>query len=186
MRNDTLRRLAEILALIDSAKPDAVVRAIRQAKELSGSMSGRHFKSPYQRQGYDYYAGLEDMIDEADRDGDAVVFVYGTLKMGKGNSHLMHAAEYCGEGVVDDYGLLDGAFPYAIPQLGATVEGELYRITDQHTMDRLDMLEGYPIHYTRDYVKVKTEMGDTGAWMYVASDGVIERSHDYKLTSRWD
>ena len=57
-----------------------------------------------------------------------------------------------------------------IPDLGNCVEGALY-LTDEKAISRLDVFEGYPVHYRRDEVTVVTEDGrEINAFVYIAND----------------
>ena len=91
------------------------------------------------------------------------VFVYGTLKNGFSNFHVMQraGAVYVGDSVIDRYDMYDlGAFP-AVVQTGQPhlVYGEVYDVED---MTPLDYLEGYPDFYDRE--EVMTSYGY--AWVY--------------------
>jgi gamma-glutamylcyclotransferase (GGCT)/AIG2-like uncharacterized protein YtfP len=69
------------------------------------------------------------------------VFVYGTLKKGEGNHHLLENSECLGEGYVK--GMLCNI--HGLPALvegNNDVPGELYSV-DGDTLERLDRLEGY-------------------------------------------
>ena len=84
-----------------------------------------------------------------------MVFVYGTLKLGRGNDGLLRAdtTENIGPATVKGLNLIysgnDGGFPVAYKDDDATVIGELYSV-DDHTKSRLDILEGVPYMYTRE------------------------------------
>lgn len=79
------------------------------------------------------------------------VFVYGTLKTGHGNHHLLEDSVFVGKRahflpfILKDL----GPFPIAVPsQSNHTIQGEEY-IVDEQTLQRLDRLEGYPDFYNR-------------------------------------
>lgn len=95
-----------------------------------------------------------------------LVFVYGTLKQGYGNHRLLTEAEKLGTAIVQDVTLYDMGFPVAIDSDGDFVTGEVYRVDDEETMQRLDWLEGYPSFYDRKLVD--TEHGQ--AWMYFQTE----------------
>ena len=72
-----------------------------------------------------------------------LVFVYGTLKKGRGNHGLLRDAEYIGQfSTIDNkWGLIElGAFPGMIPA-DNNVVGEVYRVSKE-TLASLDRLEG--------------------------------------------
>lgn len=190
MRNDTIRRVAEILRLMDEARygpgdsEDELRRAVEQAALLTGDMDEGSDPLTPNHYHYDYHAGLKRLI--TDSYDYAHVFVYGTLKRGFGNNRILKdgGADFVGEGRVQGYGLVDGGIPYAIRRDDTYTDGELFRVLDQHTMDRLDRLEGYPNHYSRDFVKVEIEGRMVGAWIYVYD--TPERYADAPVVHRWD
>lgn len=100
---------------------------------------------------------------------NCVVFVYGTLMSGMGNSYLLDKATYLGPAKVPgllyangipfgkyDGDVMDGAVSY--------IEGELYEV-DEVTLARLDRLESYspgkkalPNWYDRIQIDTKNGM----------------------------
>lgn len=97
------------------------------------------------------------------------LFVYGTLKQGFHNHHVLgDNAKYISEGVVFGLRLHEGpGFPYAFKtnDYTNTTIGEVYEIDDV-SFARCDRLEGYPRHYTRSMVEVITSAGKVNAWVY--------------------
>ena len=89
-----------------------------------------------------------------------LVFVYGTLKRGEPNYHLIKPGSSSGKSELVGTGYTENKFPlviatkYNIPHLldavgkGEFVTGELYSV-DQSMLDQLDILEGIPKHYQR-------------------------------------
>jgi len=110
------------------------------------------------------------------------VFVYGTLKSGEPNHHWMTETEN-GSGILRWRGTTCQKYPlviasrYNIPFLldvagqGHNIHGEVYEI-DEKKLAYLDILENYPILYTRKVVDIivenETESGTTikQAWTY--------------------
>lgn len=81
------------------------------------------------------------------------VFVYGTLKKGFGNHGFLKNSKYLGTDMVDDHTLVRGiGFPYMVEMKGGDVAGEVYEV-NKATMEKLDMLEGYPSHYQKKEVE---------------------------------
>lgn len=94
------------------------------------------------------------------------VFVYGSLKNGKGNHRLLSGSKYLGRCYVEGrHRLLSlGGFPGLVksddlePQ---KVVGEVYQVNEE-TLQSLDWLEGHPRFYCRE--KVPTPFKN--AWAY--------------------
>lgn len=88
------------------------------------------------------------------------IFVYGTLKLGGSNNHLLEGAEFISKVVTyEDYDLMNyGGFPCMSPESleGNRVRGQLFRIQEQH-LERMDRLEGHPDFYYRSVVEVVSE-----------------------------
>ncbi len=106
------------------------------------------------------------------------VAVYGSLKKGRGNHHILHNAEYLGEIKIEPkFTLVSlGGFPGLVPNGTQEVKGELYKVDDE-TMRRLDWLEGHPHFYVREVVN--TDKGE--AWVYRLSDGYLGRTQGRNL-----
>jgi len=85
------------------------------------------------------------------------VFVYGSLKKGYGNHHLLEDAEYVGnaETVSSNYTMYSlGAFP-GVTEGGTTcITGEVYRV-DDNELASLHRLEGHPTFYKAVNKQVK-------------------------------
>lgn len=108
-----------------------------------------------------------DVIDiDIDIEDKVKVFVYGTLKRGYGNNHLLEKSVYLGKAHTTDKWVMinnhSGTFPYLLfeDDTGEYVEGEVY-LVDTHTKDKLDMLEGVPFHYVEEKINVTYEDGTT-------------------------
>lgn len=108
-----------------------------------------------------------------------LVFVYGTLKYGYGNwKWCLSNEEYLGPSVTADRFVMGNVgFPYIFPEdkvsglvdddLLKPVLGDLFKVSDDQTMVRLDHLEGEGYHYHRKLIQ--TAQGET-AWIYVNLD----------------
>jgi gamma-glutamylaminecyclotransferase len=83
------------------------------------------------------------------------VFVYGTLKKGFSNHHLLSCAKFIGTAVTEKhYALYEAGLPYVISgEQVSTIHGEVY-LVDQVTLAILDNLEGHPNFYKREQVHV--------------------------------
>jgi len=83
------------------------------------------------------------------------VFVYGTLKRGHGNNHVLGDSTFLGTGeTVARCRLFNSGFPVLRPgdknhaELNRPVRGELFEVSEE-TLDRLDRLEGEGRMYFR-------------------------------------
>lgn len=101
--------------------------------------------------------------------GMHTVAVYGTLKSGFGNHHLLADSYSLGDGhTVDPYPMIVNGIPYLIDDAGTghRVTVEVYRVTDD-TLAHLDSLEGHPNWYVRRKMQVQLVKGGTvSAWVY--------------------
>lgn len=77
------------------------------------------------------------------------VFVYGTLKSGYGNNRLLHQESLVTPGITTrHFYLVDVGFPFAISEKVAgnrgvlPVRGEVWTLSNELTLARLDSLEG--------------------------------------------
>lgn len=101
------------------------------------------------------------------------LFVYGTLRTGQSNHHLLRQATKLGPcQLISGYLLYDlGRYPGARKSTSShtPLVGEVYEV-DSNTFAALDLLEEYPEVYTRELVD--TEYGV--AWIYLYSLSVTE------------
>ncbi len=93
-----------------------------------------------------------------------LVFVYGTLRRGEANHHLLMGAEYCGVHLTRPrYRMLHlGTYPGVVAGGSTAIEGEVYRV-DTKELVHIDRLEVYPRLYTRKLIP--TSWGR--AWIYL-------------------
>lgn len=107
------------------------------------------------------------MADNGRPDGAIAVFVYGTLRRGQANHHLLAGAHWGGEQRLPGARLHNlGPFPMAIvgPDTAAdAVQGELWWV-DGATLAELDRLEGVPRLYERRRLPLASGQA---AWVYV-------------------
>lgn len=85
------------------------------------------------------------------------VFVYGTLRKGQMLSNNLLKSNYLGEATVVGTLFNLGWFPAYVEDGITDVKGEVYEV-DHETLERLDIIEGYPHLYKRK--KVETPYGD--------------------------
>jgi len=101
------------------------------------------------------------------------VFVYGTLKKGWRNHHLMNGADYIVSTITREpvWSMMDcpswthpgQRSPAVLDNGNYHIEGELYKITPT-LLEKLDRLEQLDVHYKRRTVPLKK--GES-AWMYI-------------------
>jgi len=64
-----------------------------------------------------------------------------------------------------------------------TAEGVLYRLTDEHMINRMDPFEKAPVNYSREPIAVQTQEGPIISWVYFANPAVLREglvpSQDY-------
>jgi gamma-glutamylaminecyclotransferase len=105
------------------------------------------------------------------------LFVYGTLRQGCTNHHLVFGSPHLGPATTVEPFVMatqkSRSFPYIFKHADlhtAPVKGEMYEI-NQEVLRRLDVLEGHPDHYRRQQILVATPKGDTYACAaYVLED----------------
>lgn len=132
----------------------------------------------------------------AKQNWDLGFFVYGTLRPGYGNyrrclsdiRHTVVLATLAGARMF----ALHRSFPY-VSTKGAgpqdIVVGELIKVAPEHyemALERLDFLEGHPVHYTRTEMVVATDDGAVEAWVYLAGQAVEERLSEDKVVASGD
>lgn len=96
------------------------------------------------------------------------VFVYGTLRQGGSNHHLLRNAQLMGLArTTEFYALYRDVIPYVVQGREISpILGEVYQV-DQETFEQLDLLEGHPDWYVRERKVVRLESGEElGAWIY--------------------
>lgn len=91
------------------------------------------------------------------------VLVYGTLRQGESNHHLLSDSQFLGNVVTQaHFQLFDlGPYPAAIKGEQSLI-AEVYLVADE-TMRKLDILEDYPNEYERELVTTPHGL----AWIYL-------------------
>jgi gamma-glutamylaminecyclotransferase len=93
-------------------------------------------------------------------DDATTVFVYGTLKRGCRNHHVLRSAIFLGEACTEPVYLMYhcGSYPglvHAAPADGGQgIHGELYRV-DGPLLVKLDAFEGAPREYVREVIALQ-------------------------------
>jgi gamma-glutamylcyclotransferase (GGCT)/AIG2-like uncharacterized protein YtfP len=90
------------------------------------------------------------------REGEALVFVYGTLLEGEANHGQLGSARCLGPArTAPSFELVDlGGFPGLVEGQGGAVEGELYAC-DAQTLARIDELEDHPDYFRRTPIELE-------------------------------
>ena len=130
------------------------------------------------------------------------VFVYGSLKNGYGNHHILNNSKFIGDAVTlePDFSMISmGRFPGVIYG-NKRIRGELYSV-NQEVFSYLDRLEGNGHFYKREEIDLLLLDNPNGAkkykaWMYIL---VNQKSHfgkgghkenvlydDYFTSETWD
>lgn len=108
------------------------------------------------------------------------VFVYGTLKKGQPNHHLISGGIESGDCRVEGVGVTEAKYPlivttrYNVPFLldapnarnAVNVEGEVYSVNDK-MMEILDDLEAHPTFYTRSQIPIIFQDKSEKMWCYL-------------------
>ena len=98
-----------------------------------------------------------------------VIFVYGTLKRGQINNALLSGQQFLGPAkTMPLYRLyhLDWHPGMVVDKAkGIAIKGELWSV-DDNALEKLDILEGVPIHFTRDFVAIANHAGDVQGYLF--------------------
>jgi gamma-glutamylcyclotransferase (GGCT)/AIG2-like uncharacterized protein YtfP len=103
---------------------------------------------------------------------DNLVAVYGTLKRGEGNYHLLRSAEYLGRGkTAEKFPLVVSGLPYLYKEsgVGYNVEVDVFKVSDQR-LARLDQLESHPKWYKREQVNILVKGKQLKCWVYFMTE----------------
>jgi len=106
----------------------------------------------------------------ADGEATTLIFVYGTLRRGFGNHHLVRRAAFLGRGETAERLVMHvaGQIPFAhAAEAAYPIVGEIYAV-DAATLAALDRLEDHPHWYVRTPVTIRMEDGrDLAAQIYL-------------------
>lgn len=92
---------------------------------------------------------------------EAYLFVYGSLKKGFENEHILKKAKYISKArTVRKFAMYEskrGRYPYLLKhQTLNHINGELYKIPRKELLEKIDIFEGSPDYYERETIEVKT------------------------------
>jgi len=100
------------------------------------------------------------------------VFVYGSLKQGFHNNHVLEDSEFIKKIALKGISLHEGpGFPFAQKQPNARTEGEIYKVSSK-VLKHLDHLEGHPNWYVRKSFKIG---GLSKVWIYLNPEEAAEQ-----------
>jgi len=105
-----------------------------------------------------------------------LLFVYGTLKRGCKNHHVMESGHtpFLANATTTGTLINLGPFPGFKRDGGLTIHGELFSVSDAF-LRRADRFEGVPTMYTREEIQVRTEAGQYEmAYVYEVTDETIQ------------
>lgn len=105
-----------------------------------------------------------------------LVFVYGTLKRGFYNYEFLANSNFIGTAITKNkYPMInaEGYFPYLIndKNIGKHIKGEVFEINDV-TLNKLDVLEGYPDLYIRDNIEVTINNNTIKVIVYFLTENI--------------
>jgi gamma-glutamylaminecyclotransferase len=106
------------------------------------------------------------------------VFVYGSLKQGKGNHRLLEQSKFLGRCMIEGpHRMISlGGYPGLVRKEDLPprkIVGEVYQVNEE-TLQSLDWLEGHPRFYERH----KVETPFKNAWVYYLPEGYLDRHPD--------
>jgi gamma-glutamylaminecyclotransferase len=121
------------------------------------------------------------------------VFVYGSLKNGFYNHHVLEGAEFITNLTLSrrfGFAMVDvGAYPALVmnDEHKTQILGEVYKINEK-IFDRLDGLEGYPEYYSRLLLTGEIEKmlgADSKCWVYYWNHFVESPHTKWVETGEW-
>lgn len=97
---------------------------------------------------------------------EVFLFVYGSLKRGFENEHVLDKAKYISKATtVRKFAMYEakgGEYPYLLKDKPLNyIEGELYKIERKDLLKKIDIFEGSPDYYTRESIEVESRSFDT-------------------------
>jgi gamma-glutamylcyclotransferase (GGCT)/AIG2-like uncharacterized protein YtfP len=92
---------------------------------------------------------------------EVYLFVYGSLKKGFENEHILQKATYIAKATTVRkfamYESKDGDYPYLLKHKPLNkIDGELYKIARKDLLKKIDIFEGSPDYYKRESIEVRT------------------------------
>jgi gamma-glutamylaminecyclotransferase len=112
-----------------------------------------------------------------------LLFVYGTLKLGGSNHHLMADSVFRGEARTEacyrlcDLGDHPGMVRVEAPEHGLAIHGEIFAVSDE-TRRTLDEFEGHPTVYERRPIVLPGLAAPVEAYVYLPALPAEVTEHD--------
>lgn len=106
------------------------------------------------------------IFSKEDKNFEVYLFVYGSLKRGFENEHMLDRAKYISKATTVRkfamYTSKGGEYPYLLKDKPLNnIEGEIYKIARKDLLKKIDIFEGSPDYYTRESIEVKSRSFDT-------------------------
>jgi gamma-glutamylcyclotransferase (GGCT)/AIG2-like uncharacterized protein YtfP len=101
------------------------------------------------------------LFSKEDENFEVFLFVYGSLKKGFENEHILDKAKYISKATtIRKFAMYEangGEYPYLIKEKPLySIDGELYKIARKDLLNKIDIFEGSPDYYTRESIEVKS------------------------------
>ncbi|TYA69852.1 gamma-glutamylcyclotransferase family protein [Seonamhaeicola marinus] len=116
-------------------------------------------------------------------------FVYGTLKNGHRNHHLLGGSLKVGDFTTKpEYSLLDlGSFPGVVKNGTTAIHGEIYKVSSQEVEGQIDLLEGYQPHGKNNlYHKELITIENKPVYIYILNTSVVDIAKYSEISSgKW-
>jgi gamma-glutamylaminecyclotransferase len=130
------------------------------------------------------------------------IFVYGSLRKGLHNNHLLDDAKYIGKFTTINHYIMIGTKSFSYPYLidptylkfnlyssiaddySKNIVGEVYEI-DNVLMKKLDSLEGHPDYYTRKQIQVENDIAKIYVYAYILENKDIINSIERYINHRF-
>ena len=121
------------------------------------------------------------IFSKEDKNFEVYLFVYGSLKKGFQNEHILDKAKYISKAITvrkfSMYEARGGEYPYLLKDKPSNpIKGELYKIPRKDLLKKIDLFEGSPDYYTRESIVIYPPV-DTNSFV------LKEEKKDFYLTA---
>lgn len=116
------------------------------------------------------------------------LFIYGSLKKGFDNHHIIEKATYISKAMTVDkfamYKNKKGDYPYLVKNEHIdNINGEVYKINRKDLLRKIDEFEDSPNYYQREKIKIKTRSGIKTAYTYFSNSNM--KIKNQKSMNEW-